>query len=67
MSDIKSLIEIDWKTFIQTLFIAVAGFLAIRKLLVELYKIIGIVPPWKKEDDKMKRKISQMESCLNDL
>lgn len=66
MGDIKPLIfEIDWKTFLWTLLIVVVGFLAIRKIVLELYNAIGVVPPWKRERDEMNKKISKLDEEMH--
>ena len=55
MNDVKTLIELDWKSLIPAIFAIIAGFLAIRKIIIEFCNAIGYVPVWRREREEMKK------------
>lgn len=58
MNDVKTLIELDWGTIIPAIFAIIAGFLAIREIILKFFDAIGYVTPAKREKEEIKKAMS---------
>ena len=67
MSEIKTLIELDWRSTLIAIFAVIIGFLAVKKIIGELCKSIGYVPPWRLEREEIKRSLAAISQEVRSL